>query len=161
MGLKKKKSLRQSHARFLTYSSICIYSVKRSLEHKYSDFMFLRSFSAAKPCSTNWLLKYFVMMYIAVRYEHSGRAPESWGPPDKDLWEGSPWMPGIGKGFLSFAQSMVLLSVHPVPFPGRNTGSGRRRCFSRPLATWLWFAVEERGKGEREKKKKDWNSKWL
>lgn len=60
----KKESPRQSHAHFLTYSSICIYSVKRSLEHKCSDFMFLSSFSVAKPCSTNRLLQYFVMMYM-------------------------------------------------------------------------------------------------
>lgn len=75
MGLKKKKSCTFSYV-----SSICIYSVERSLGYQCSDFIFLSSFPAAKTCSTNWLLKYFAMMYIIVQYEHSRRASESWEP---------------------------------------------------------------------------------
>lgn len=146
---KKKKS-----CTFPYIYSICIYSVERSLGHQCSNFIFLSSFPAAKTCSTNWLLKYFAMMYITVQYGHSRRATESGEPL------GSFSTNAGSRGVVpSYSLSvMVLLSVHPAIFTGRNTGSRRLRCLSPRLDPWLWFVVEEEGAG---RDKKDWNGKLL
>lgn len=86
-------------------------------------------------------------MYITVQYEHSRRATESWEPLGSFSTNA-----GSREVIPSYSLSvMVLLSVHPVIFTGRNTGSRRLRCLSPRLDPWLWFVVEEEGAG-RDKK---------
>lgn len=143
-----KESPRQSHAHFLTYSSICIYSVKRSLEHKCSDFMLLSSFSVAEALSTNRLLQYFMMMYML---------------SSANTLEESHWVTGTSQlgplgGFFMNARnwevSFVFLSDDVCPSSHiywKEHCSGSLRCVSHHLTTWLWVVGEEAGGGETKK----------
>lgn len=123
--------------------------MKRSLEHKCSNFMFLSSFSVAKPCSTNRLLQYFVMMYML---------------SSENTLEESHWVMGTSQlgplgGFFMNARnwevSFVFLSDDVCP---------SSHIYWKPkvcLSSLNYLAMSCGGRGREGRDKKDWNGKLL